>query len=283
MLFRSVRSFQQNRKLFWENGSSPNYTQSQALFQMPLILNFELAGYGYLSEIETRDITINIENNGSKDGETLLNGKDMFRKYRDVENYIKTQLGDKKLYFADFNIIETTENNTAINIHISYATLSTAPPHGYYTSDFPIIPINTIPEGSTYGSGTVLADWFTRLFNPYPNGGCACRVKGDLLIPTTYSAIAPDNYAPATWFVYHTSSNQSKSSDNYKIPYCNWIKAKRLERLPANQFATSIWIAYFAIPDNIHADFRCMHIIYVNFAIWGHIPELFTNNLPEIN
>ncbi len=286
-VIEAVKSFQQNRKSFWESGSSSNdYTQKQALFEMPLVLNFELAGYGYLSEIETRDITINITNNGpNENGETVLNGNDMFRKYKEVEDYIKTELGDKKLYFVNFNIIETTETETIFNVHISYATLSESIPNEPVHSEFPVIPINTIPSGNVYGHPQYLADWFTAVFNPIPQMAYYIyRTAGKILVPLNYAAIHPDPMYPSTHFLYHNSAPSPDYSYYYKIPYYNWINAKRLAA-PSGIFATSILIAYVDMGGGVTGtweDFRCNHIIYVNFAKWEYTPELFNDDLPII-
>ncbi|MFZ4740859.1 MAG: hypothetical protein ACOYLE_06815 [Bacteroidales bacterium] len=290
-VIRAIQSFQLNRKNYWESGNSPNYTQAEALFQMPLVLNFELPGYGYFSGLESRNIEISIANvSGSSKDDAILDGKDMFVKYREIENYIKTQLGDQKLYAADFNVTETNASRTVFSIRILAGAFTKSIGGQHYSSEFPAIPINTIPSGDTYGTGQYLANWFTAVFNSVPyDGTYTYRVSGQILVnlypPIEACHIAPDPNYQSTWFVYHSSTGAAAYSSDYKIPYYNWINNRRLAA-PSYAFTTYIdfyYTVYVGTPPANWVDFTHNHSIDLNFAKWEYTPEMFINHLPIIN
>ncbi len=288
-LIEIIQTFQQNRNNYWKSGTSPDYTQTQALFQIPLILNFELAGYGYLSEIENIDLEISITNNGTNEsGDIILLGEDMFVKYRDVEEYIKTQLGEKKLFYANIKIKETLENNTIFNISISYGTLSESPGNNRVYYDFPVIPIGQTINCWVFGSPDYVANEMTKAFNPMPVDYCYDRranlILVDVFPPLQYHWISPDPGDPNSYFLYHNCCPYNISSTPYRIPYSNWANAIRYAA-PSYIFATHINVYY---DDNAigfggqYYYYQVCHNMNVWFAKWEFLPELFNNNGPII-
>jgi len=284
-IVKTIQTFQLTRKEFWETGKCPDYTQEQALFEMPMVLNFEQAGYGSFTEIEDKDTVIFIKNNGtSREGEVLLDGQDMFNQYRNIEEYVNTQLGDKKLYLADFNITETTEEYTVIKLRYTYGTFKSMPYYGPYM--WLIKPIDVVPSCSlpSYVWAAAMAGFLTsRFYDVVPE---VLRVRGDVLVITSTKSIEPNPNIPSTQFLYHTSHGSYISNGcPYLSSYYTWINNTRHQQLPQN--AVSIDISYIDgyTPTSVYDiwyEYAKHHKITVKFGEWVGTPSLFDNNGPII-
>ncbi len=290
-IVKLIQTFQQNRKDYWESGKNTDYTQNEGLFMMPMVQSFELAGYGYLYDIEYTDMQISIANNGTnRDGEILLNCSDMFTKYREVEDYIKTQLGTNKLYLTSYDISETTENATIFNVRISHGKWSETPIIGMPLDfDFPVISINTQPVWSYYlpASYIQVANSANKAFNPYTINYLYCRTRGSIIVVYHQDIIEAYPYSTPSYFLCHSQYSGAVFHEEhfigFKSSYYLWINTKRNDQLQLpGQYRASAIIIDHLTRYYTDVNFNYINKITVQFGAWGMTPKLFNDNGPII-
>lgn len=290
-IIQSVQSFQSDRRTYKSTNTAPDYTQTDALFKMPLVLNFEKGGYGYFSDLVSVDLEISIDNKGvNANGETLLSGKEMFRNYLDIETYVNTQLGDRKLFNAEFKVVETNVIRTLLKVTITSGTLHAESFGNKVSNEFPVIPVNINPHVSGYASPSVVAHMFTAAYNSVPVDIWYCRAINQILVNYSPNWISADPMNPYTHFVYHSSNGSYLYAQAYNDDYYNWINNSRLLRLPYGIFAKKVSIDYYnkwLDIDNPPAEwynYMHTHILSILYAKYENVPELFTlAGLPIIN
>lgn len=284
-IINAVQTFQNDRKDFRENNTCSDYTLQEALFRMPLVMNFELGGYGYFSDFETSETKIIIANNGTtEEGETIISGSDMFDKYSDVEYYINNQIGDLKLFNADFTVKEKDEEHTVITVSITAGVLNSSSFGHEVSNEFPVIPINTNPNCLAAGQPSYVANAFTAAYNSIPVSIWFCRPINQILVNYGPAWIAPDPSNTSTHFVYHNNWPDNIAAQTYNNDYYNWVNNNRLYRITSGVFAKEIRIDYYYYDPNLSNwfNFKARHIISIAFGKYEYIPDLFNVNGPKI-
>ena len=282
-IITTIKTFQKARTNFSKQGTYTDYKLTDALFQMPLVLNYELGITGYYSHVEKKDTVINILNNGN---ETILDGKDMFNKYLDLENYIKTKLHHKKLYFAEFSIKDTTSHYITFKISL-YTGVRSMGSFGQQVCIFPILPINQPPICTTTSTPYYVASMMTLAWIPSIN---------TLYFKPYHVIYSSSGYLEAstspgevlnginTW-VYHSNSWDNISAggtdpNGYNMQYYKWVNSQRIYYQNI-YIGTSVRVELRENFTN-NSDYTYSHIIYLYISRISYIPDLFVNNLPII-
>ena len=287
----AITTFQSNRTTYWRENTYPNFTQDEALQKMSLVLNYEKGLYGYYEDVTTDYYDLQITNNGKNEGnETILDGGSVFTKYAEIVEHLNSTYGDKKLYYATFTVLETSESYTTFRIHLIVGDRSTTAPNVTIYNDFPVIPVNTNPNCSAIGHPQYVAGQLTLHWNSLQTGPFAYYHQiGTIFYTNPWQQWTSPN---TNEYLYHSEACNYITSypwdtyfiGNYNSDYYSHINNERIARLnyTVPQKATYIEIGYDH-SSNMQIGFKYRHYIHVWFASFNYIPDMFDSNyLPII-